>query len=73
MNEELYLTFPVVSNRLMKMIVQSGGKEIDIAVGGVEDNLLVIVERYRIQNMSRTKQRGVGEDEDEVEDGWRRR
>lgn len=38
-NEKLYLTFPVVSNRLMKMIVQSGGKEIDIAEGGVEDNL----------------------------------
>lgn len=35
----MVFAFPVVSNRLMKMIVQSGGKEIDIAEGGVEDNL----------------------------------
>lgn len=30
----MVFAFPVVSNRLMKMIVQSGGKEIDI--GGLD-------------------------------------
>lgn len=44
------------------MIVQSGGKEIDLAARRLEDDVqvTVIVERYRIQNASGGKLRKCG-------------